>query len=137
LYLGALLHDLGLLAIAALLPSAWNALANEQSGRWSVKDELKHVGATHSDLGAYVLALWGLPYVTLEIVAHHHDHRTAGRGPMTNMEAVNLAEAIQSEIDDLPGHDAALDEGYLAALGQDQNLVNWRHIRDSLAGVAS
>ena len=28
--------------------------------------------ASHAEIGAYLLAIWGLPYAVVEAVAHHH-----------------------------------------------------------------
>jgi hypothetical protein len=34
--------------------------------------ELKVIGASHAEIGAYLLGIWGLPYPVVEAVAHHH-----------------------------------------------------------------
>jgi HD-like signal output (HDOD) protein len=72
---GGFLHDLGKLALAANLPyqyaravrtSVHNSLPIELA-------ELQEFGATHSEVGAYLLWLWGIPDTVTEIVAFHHN----------------------------------------------------------------
>lgn len=131
LYLGAVLHDLGLLAIAALLPESWSALTAQHGNSWGLQDEKQTVGATHCDIGAYLLALWGLPYGAVEIVALHHDALPIAGSSMTNVEAVRLAEALLSETDLPPGHDPDGEGAYLESLGTAEQLSTWRHQRDA------
>jgi HD-like signal output (HDOD) protein len=130
LYLGAVMHDLGFLAIAALLPDSWSALRARHGNRWGLPDEKETVGATHCEIGAYLLALWGLPYGAVEIVAMHHDTLPLAGGCSTNVEAVRLAEALLSETDPSPGHNPERESAYLESLGIDDQLSTWRRQRD-------
>lgn len=34
--------------------------------------EIEVIGASHAEIGAYLLGIWGLPYPVVEAVAHHH-----------------------------------------------------------------
>ena len=69
-----LLHDVGQLILATGLPEEYAAVLQgaKDQGRpvWQVEQE--HFGATHADVGAYLLALWGLPNPIVEAVAMHH-----------------------------------------------------------------
>jgi HD-like signal output (HDOD) protein len=134
LYLGALLHDLGLLAIAALLPDAWSELTCTTRSCWEPDDERALVGATHSEIGAYLLALWGLPYGAVEIVALHHDTiPIVSPTQLSDIEVVRIADALQSESKVCIGHTREHDRAYLQSLGIDDQLDIWRHQRSSAA----
>ena len=132
LYLGALLHDIGLLAIAALLPDAWRTLTTSNEGDWTPDDERALIGATHSEIGAYLLALWGLPYGAVEIVALHHDDLPiVSAASLSDIEAVRVADAVQCEADLPVGHNREHDQQYLESLGIDEQLDIWRRQRSS------
>jgi HD-like signal output (HDOD) protein len=134
LFLGALLHDLGLLAAAALVPDAWGELSALGTGLWTLDKERGLLGATHADIGAYLLCLWGMPYGAVDIVARHHDPGPVAGGSLAEVHAVFLAEGLLAEVDDLPGHPCGLDERDAGELGVVEMLDDWRYYRDKLIG---
>jgi HD-like signal output (HDOD) protein/CheY-like chemotaxis protein len=134
LFLGALLHDIGLLATAALVPGLWAELGNDVSGPWTLEKERVHLGATHADIGAYLLCLWGMSYGAVEVVGRHHDPEIAAGGSLDEVQAVYLAEALFSEVADIPGHEASLGDERADALGVRGQLEGWRARRDILIG---
>jgi HD-like signal output (HDOD) protein len=137
LFLGALLHDIGLLAAAALVPDLWADLVTGTSGPWTGQDEERVLGATHSDIGAYLLCLWGMPYGAVEVVARHHDPGPLEAGALAEVHAVYLAEALFAEADEVPGHFGPLDERHAAELGVLNRVDDWRRYRDTLLGGAN
>jgi HD-like signal output (HDOD) protein len=134
LFLGALLHDLGLLAAAALVPDLWANLADAGSGPWTLDKERRFLGATHADIGAYLLCLWGMSYGAVEVVDRHHDPHLVGTGALDEVHAVFLAEALFAEVDEVPGHDCGLDEQRAEEMGVLGRVDEWRNYRDDLAG---
>jgi HD-like signal output (HDOD) protein len=134
LFLGALLHDIGLLAAAALVPRAWAELSAGGTRRWALEDEQVLLGATHADIGAYLLCLWGMPYGAVDIVARHHDPGPVAGGALQEVHAVFLADALCAEVDDMAGHTCGLDEGYDGELGAVEMMDGWRRYRDKLIG---
>ncbi len=134
LFLGALLHDLGLLAAAALVPELWSALADTGTGPWTLDKERRVLGATHADIGAYLLCLWGMSYGAVEIVDRHHDADAAMTGAVEEVHAVFLAEALFAEIEELPGHSCGLDERQVEDMGALAQVDGWREYRDKVAG---
>jgi HD-like signal output (HDOD) protein len=134
LFLGALLHDLGLLAAAALVPDVWTELGDSANGPWTLDKERRLLGATHADIGAYLLCLWGMSYGAVEIVDRHHDPDLAVSGVLDEVHAVFLAESLFTEIDDIPGHDCGLSGQQAEALGVVGQVEDWRAYRDKLGG---
>jgi HD-like signal output (HDOD) protein/ActR/RegA family two-component response regulator len=73
-FLGALLHDAGLLLTAARQP----ALVTEAVKRARHDKTPLHVAeralwnTTHAEVGGYLLGLWGIPYPVIEAVARCH-----------------------------------------------------------------
>ncbi len=73
--LAALLHDMGYWVLIQECPREL-----EQAVELAITQgipmhtaETRLIGASHAELGAYLLGLWGLPYPVIEAVAHHHD----------------------------------------------------------------
>ncbi|MEO1480736.1 MAG: response regulator [Myxococcota bacterium] len=61
-FTAGLLHDVGKLVL----------MSNAADSSRSEEDLESELGATHSDVGAYLLAMWGIPYPVVEAVAFHH-----------------------------------------------------------------
>lgn len=64
-FTAGLLCDVGRLVVAGGGRSVWTGLA-------SANAEHRSLGTTHSEVGAYLLDLWGLPFRIVEAVAYHH-----------------------------------------------------------------
>jgi len=115
-YSAGLLHDIGNLVLATTATDKFRSLRASTAGD-PIGNERELLGATHADLGAYLLTLWGLPYGLVDAVAHSHD---ASDQPweMSVTHAVHVAEAISEERAGGPvTSPKALDPNYLEALG--------------------
>jgi HD-like signal output (HDOD) protein len=73
-WLAGLLHDIGYWVLAQECPDELEkALELSRSQGLPLADcERLTTGATHAEIGAYLLGLWGLPYSIVEAVALHH-----------------------------------------------------------------
>jgi HD-like signal output (HDOD) protein len=69
-----LLHDVGQLILMSKAPERYFSLIRQASGDEATLLGLEQAeyGVGHPDLGAYLLALWGLPESILDAVAYHH-----------------------------------------------------------------
>jgi HD-like signal output (HDOD) protein len=76
--LAALLHDIGYWILAQECPADLRrAVDLAVAERVPLHVAEKNViGASHSEIGAYLLGIWGLPYSVVEAVAHHHQPQT-------------------------------------------------------------
>ena len=139
-YAGGLLHDVGKLLLASRAPELYGRLMVEARQRrlplWKLEQE--HLGATHAEAGAYLLACWGLPPIVVEAVAHHHRPSALGRTHFDAVGAVHVAEVLVRELDALPGERAAgpeteLDTAYLERTGAAGRLAAFRDIAKDIA----
>jgi HD-like signal output (HDOD) protein/ActR/RegA family two-component response regulator len=73
-WLAGLLHDIGYWVLIQECPSELaQAIELSRSERLPLFEcERQTTGATHAQIGAYLLGLWGLPYAIVEAVALHH-----------------------------------------------------------------
>ncbi len=72
--IAGMLHDIGKL-ILLKVPRQYNEVMEliEMTGCSFAEAEYTVMGASHSELGAYLLGLWGLPSNVVEVVAFHHN----------------------------------------------------------------
>jgi hypothetical protein len=68
-----MMHALGRLVLAGRLPEQYGqVMARLESGGRSLFDlEREILGATHAEVGGYLLGLWGLPQRIVEAITHY------------------------------------------------------------------
>jgi len=113
------------------------ALAEER-GLPLCEAERAVLDATHAEVGAYLLGLWGLPYPILEAVAFHHDPVPAAQTEFDLLASVAVAQTLVADSEPrrngLRHRDSStpIDGRYLAALDAP---FDWaeavRRVRDS------
>jgi HD-like signal output (HDOD) protein/CheY-like chemotaxis protein len=131
---GALLRDVGELLLAARLPRRYGDLLGRVGADMGarVAAEAGELGATHAQVGARLLTLWGLPPHICEAVAFHH---TAFPNPAAGLDptaVVFIAGAIADEACGLPDP-IALDPDWIAAMGLGDRIADLRHTAANLA----
>ncbi|MDR0304262.1 MAG: HDOD domain-containing protein [Chitinispirillales bacterium] len=74
LHIAGILHDIGRLIFASHSPKLYRNImeiaAQENRPLYEVEQEL--LGIMHAEVGAYLLGLWGLPELVIELIAYHH-----------------------------------------------------------------
>jgi putative nucleotidyltransferase with HDIG domain len=129
-FTAGMLHDIGKLVLAANLPTEYEqAAALARSGSLELHAAEKQVfGASHAEVGGYLLGLWGLPESIVEAVARHHTPSAATASAFSPLTAVHVAEVLEWEeslAQPRPGG-PQLDAEYLAALRVSERLSVWR-----------
>jgi len=129
-FLAGMLHDVGRLILASEMPEAYaralEVARGEKRAVWAAEQD--EFGATHAQIGAYLLGLWGLPNHIIEAVAYHHQPAACPTRVFSPVIAVHVANAFAHEQTDtggsLPGNE--LDLTTLASLGLDGRIEAWR-----------
>jgi HD-like signal output (HDOD) protein len=135
-FTAGLLHDLGKVVLLAELPREALQLYTTASGACP-ESERTRLGCTHSEVGAYLMSIWGLPVPLVHAVGHHHTPNETGETKFSSLTAVHVADAIISEHDPSPlNHDAALDIGYLSRLGLSDKEGVWRSLHNNVSTKA-
>jgi HD-like signal output (HDOD) protein len=122
-WLAGLLHDIGYWILIQECPEELSQAiaASRARGRPLAECEREATGASHAEIGAYLLGLWGVPYPIVEAVALHHSpaavtpHGYDLLGALTVSHAL-LAHAHGHGLSQAPADDAGMDESYLASL---------------------
>lgn len=117
--LAGLLHDIGYWVLLQQCPeelASAVALAEER-GIALVEAERMTLDATHAEVGAYLLGLWGLPHPIVEAVAFHHNPLAAHQRDFGPLAALAIAEAL------MPACGAAHDRGRIAETRPDDSYL--------------
>lgn len=131
-FTAGILHDVGMLVLASTISTEYDEIlrAVQEQDVLLSEAERDHLGATHAEIGAYLLGLWGLPDPIVEALAfHHRPIQCLGRA-FSPLTAVHVANCIEYEIHagNKPKEQPALDLGYLSKLGLQDRLTPWRDV---------
>ena len=121
-WLTGLVHDIGYWVLIQECPQELaRAIELSRTSGQSLYDcELKIIGATHAQMGAYLLGLWGLPYPIVEAVAMHHTPHTVAWDGYDLLRALVVSHSLlppNSGHALLPSHaELGIDETYFSKL---------------------
>jgi len=127
-FTAGLLHDVGILVLASRFPEEYaQVLDLGRSGGSDLETAEYHVlGATHGEVGGYLLGLWGLPHAVVQAAAWHHQPALQDTAAFTPALGVHIADSLLSAD---PEHEifstARLDEAYLKGLGLRERVPAW------------
>lgn len=113
-----MLHDVGQLVLASRAPEDFaKAILLSKETQVSLSDAEREVfGASHAEVGAYLLGLWGLRQPVVEAVALHHDLAPTRGAPLDVAGAVAIAESevgVERHGDSGPGVASTRQSGFL------------------------
>jgi HD-like signal output (HDOD) protein len=93
-----------------------------------IQSEHNVFGASHAEIGGYLLGLWGLPGPLVEAVVFHHHPRDCQSQTFTPLTAVHAANVLEHETapDPLPFLRPELDRQYLSQVGVLDHVPVWR-----------
>jgi HD-like signal output (HDOD) protein/ActR/RegA family two-component response regulator len=135
-FVSGMLHDLGKLMLAHSLPQQYQAIVVEMKEHQvsAPVAERQILGATHSGIAAYLLALWGLPTEIVEAVAFHHTPSASSQQEFSALTAVHVANTLEHEIliDDPSLPMPPLDMDYLCRVDCVSELGRWREVAENL-----
>jgi HD-like signal output (HDOD) protein len=122
-WLAGLLHDIGYWVLIQECPKELGKAIQlaRAEGLPLVECERQVTGASHAEIGAYLLGLWGLPYTIIEAVALHHTPTAVTPHGYDLVGALAVSHALldppnaHAILPDAPP-DKGVDAQYLASL---------------------
>lgn len=131
-YTAGLLHDVGKLILVSNFSDQYQQVQDlarkEKIPLWEA--ERKVFGATHGEIGAYLIGLWGMPLTLAEAAAFHHSPWKSDNRDLSPLTLVHVANClIYEQRPDSDGFLAPnLDDDYLARLKLREKIGAWRDV---------
>ncbi len=136
-FMTGLLHDLGKLVLAANFPDTCREILElSRHGEISFHEaEAEKLGATHAEVGAYLLGLWGLPEDIVEGVAFHHNPGGCAAkvfSPLTAVYAANILEHHARSNRRMEDLEKQFDGEYLMRFHLDGRIPAWEKVSEQI-----
>ena len=98
-FVAGMLHDVGMLVLAYELPKDYSEVIHRylRSNEPLHEIESEVLGVSHTEVGGYLLGLWGLPIAVVEAVAHHHRPGRIEHSEFDVLDAVHLSDGYSLE----------------------------------------
>jgi HD-like signal output (HDOD) protein len=127
----AMVHDVGKVILACGRPTLYARVTHLAKDRERRCHILEHnaFGASHAEVGAYLLGVWGLPLPIVEAVAFHHEPERATAADRRVVAAVHAADVVVESVcarDDDAAIIARLDVPFLGSADITPNVGEWR-----------
>ncbi len=130
-FMAGILHDVGKLLLAAKMPDEYAKvfviIESDRLTAWEA--EWVVFGATHAEVAAYLLGLWGFPDEIVEAVAYHHTPMSSLFREVTTLSLVHVVDALYHEFQgDGPGQAKLLNDKYISEINFTGNIELARKI---------
>jgi HD-like signal output (HDOD) protein len=142
-FVAGMMHNLGTLVLATRFPRRYAAVLRAQAGerRSLAHIEFDMLGATHAEVGAYLLGLWGIAPEVVEAVALAQSpskivDRTLGLSAAVYI-ASRLVHDPDTAVTPCEDRDGDIDAGLVNRLGLASELEGWRQAARHVVGEGS
>jgi HD-like signal output (HDOD) protein len=130
-FLAGMLHDIGRLVLAMGLPEQYTkVLKQAAAGRPGELQQIEmlELRASHTDVGAYLVGLWGLPNTIAEAIAYHEDPSQARVESFGLPAIVHAADRIayRPDIEDPRSPELGLNVAHFEKHGRIERWKDWR-----------
>ena len=130
--LAGMLHDIGKMIMDSQLDVQYRmAVELKKEKRMSSHTAEKIIfSASHAEVGAYLVGLWGLNSTVIEGIAFHHNISQYPSNEMSPALAIHVANALYYECSKKEPdiEENRLDVEHITSLGLEQHLDSWREI---------
>jgi HD-like signal output (HDOD) protein len=126
-FVSGLLHDIGKLVLAANADNDYRMVVERSLREGTPVDQVEweYFGATHAQIGAYLLGLWGLPEpVVSNVELHHSLQLTVTSTGFTPAAAIHVAQFLERT----PNRISQLDTRFLKQLGVENRISDWERV---------
>lgn len=122
--LAGLLHEIGYWVLLQQCPKQMGQVLEmvRAQGIPLHEGEVRVLGTSHAQIGAYLLGLWGLPHSIVEAVAFHHNPLSVPQSEFEVLAALTVAHKICDadpwpSLGGFPDHTSGVDANYLSSVG--------------------
>jgi putative nucleotidyltransferase with HDIG domain len=129
-FLAGMLHDIGKLVLAMGLPDQYAKVLKQAGDRPGnlQQIEMLELRAAHTDVGAYLVGLWGLPNTIAEAIAYHEDPTQAPNPGFGLPGIIHVADRLahRPDITDAHSPELGLNIPYLDSQNRTERWNEWR-----------
>ncbi len=134
-FMAGMLHDVGKLILAVNFSEDYQTVVQappeDTRAEWAREQAI--FGASHAEVGAYLMGLWGIESTLLAAIAFHHNPDQSQIGEFSPVAAVHLANLFDRE--NRHGDEGGrADEDYLKTIGVLGRVEEWRRECADLQG---
>jgi HD-like signal output (HDOD) protein len=137
-FLVGVIHDIGKLLLATEMPEEYGEVISRVGDQNAFSDAVERelMGATHAEVGAYLVALWGFPDTIVEAVAYHEDPGICLNYDFGLLAITHAAVRLAIHPDADPADPALnIDTEYLEAVNALDKWPDWRGLAQSDDGA--
>jgi len=125
-FVSGMLHDTGKLALAANFPKEYTRVSTEAAkapgGLLAAEEAV--FGATHAEVGGYMLGLWGLPGAIVDAVTWHHAPIACVETTFSPLTCVHVGNVWAH--DGNGDASSPIDKAYIERIGMANRLAEWQ-----------
>ena len=129
-FTAGVVHDVGQLVLSRDADKRYGDVLRRarECGEPLAAVERDEIGVTHGVVGAYLLGVWGLPYLLAETVAFHDTPSAVTEGNLDLLGAVHLADGLMTAAlaGRDPSKDGILDLAFLERTGLLPQVPKWQ-----------
>jgi len=129
-FTAGLLHNIGKVVLAINFPPEFASLNKivKEEGISLVEAERHVFKATSSEVGAYLLGLWGLRREVVQAVTFHNHPSDSRSRSFSAITAIHVADAFQNYVSgrDSAAVEPAYDMDYLSSIGVSHKIPLWQ-----------
>lgn len=136
-FLAGVIHDVGKLVLATEMPEEYGEVIRRVGNQAAYSDAVERelMGATHAEVGAYLIALWGFPDTIVEAVAYHEDPGLCVNTDFSVLTITHSAVRLATHPDADPADPALnIDADYLEAVAVMDKWPDWQELAQSDPG---
>ena len=131
-YIAGLLHDIGKLILVSRMELYYtDAVLLARQEHIPLRQAEKRIfKATHCDMGAFLIGLWGFPSDIVEAIGFHHQLGEYPAGTFSPALAVHIANVMYYKFheDETIGSVPEFNEEYLHKIGMGDKLEKWHEL---------
>jgi HD-like signal output (HDOD) protein len=133
-FISGMLCDIGLLVFNSMMREKYERIVTyaHEMKKPILEAEKEVLGATHAELGAYLMALWGFDDHIVETIAyHHHPEKALPNLQLMPIDFVHIADALIPSIPDNT-ETSVLNTAFLTSKGLSGHLSEWQKFAEIL-----
>ncbi|MDR3631817.1 MAG: response regulator [Desulfocapsaceae bacterium] len=131
-FIAGILHDIGKLILVSRLESVYSdAILLARREQMSLRQaEIRVFKATHCDMGAYLIGLWGFPSDIVEAIGFHHQLGEYPADTFSPALAVHIANVLYYRFhqEEIIGALPEFNEEYIEKIGLGEKVKKWQDI---------